>query len=81
MKFWLHVIGTWFNIVSHSLGIYLYCPKEYMSRSCAYFVVLGGMTFKSTYFPPETLVVLVHPYVASTLTAAVASRARLHRFA
>ena len=39
------------------------------------------MIFKSTSFPPEASVVLVHPSVVSTLTSAVTSRARLHRFA
>ena len=35
------------------LAYILYCLKKYTSRGCAYFVVLGGMIFKSTYFPPE----------------------------
>ena len=42
------------------LAYILYCLKKYTSKRCVYFVVLGGMIVKSTYFPP---VVLVHPYV------------------
>ena len=43
----------------------LYCLKKYESRSCAYFVVLGGMIFKCTAFPSKasSSIVLVHPYV------------------
>ena len=32
------------------LAYILYCLKKYMSRGCAYFVVLGGMIFKSMSF-------------------------------
>ena len=35
------------------LAYILYFLKKYTSRSCAYFVVLGGMIFKSTSFPPK----------------------------
>ena len=35
------------------LAYILYCLKKYTSRGCAYFVVLGGMIFKTTSFPPE----------------------------
>ena len=35
------------------LAYILYCLKKYTYRSCAYFVVLGGIIFKSKCFPPE----------------------------
>ena len=35
------------------LAYIVYCLKNYTFRGCAYFVVLGGMIFKSTYFSPE----------------------------
>ena len=36
------------------LAYILYCLKTYTYGGCAYFVVLGGMIFKSTSFPPVT---------------------------
>ena len=35
------------------LAYILYCLKKCTSRGCAYFIVLGGMIFKSTSFPPK----------------------------
>ena len=35
------------------LAYILYCLKKYTYRGCAYFVVLGGMIFESSSFPPE----------------------------
>ena len=35
------------------LAYILHCLKKYTSIGFAYFVVLGGMIFKSTYFPPK----------------------------
>ena len=35
------------------LAYILYCRKKYTARGCARFVVLGGMIFKSTSFPPN----------------------------
>ena len=117
------------------LAYILYCLKKYTSRGYAYFVLLGGMIFKSTSFPPkassitcpslcpdqepqstsefvdkcgfktgrkrssgvlsssshlhlrthlEGICIIVQIYslrVASTMTPAVTSRARLHRSA
>ena len=34
------------------LAYILYCLKKYTTVDCAYFVVLGGMIFTSTSFPP-----------------------------
>ena len=43
----------------------LYCLRKYTSSGYAYFVVLGGMIFKSTPFSPQasSSSLLVHPYV------------------
>ena len=50
------------------LAYILYCLKKYTSGGRAYFVVLGGMIFKSTSFPPEasSSSLLFHPYVQTT---------------
>ena len=45
------------------LAYILNCLNKYTSRGCAYFIVLGGMIFKSTSFPPKASSSTCSPYV------------------